>query len=84
MQLEEFRRARLNELASLIQNTFRAWSARSTFQRRRLAQILIANAWRRYKVRSGYVYVSKYFTCFYWFAQRHAHIHNIKLRMQVL
>lgn len=50
--MEEFRRVRLNELASLIQNTFRAWSARSTFQRRRLAQIQIANAWRRYKVQS--------------------------------
>lgn len=50
MQLEEFRRIRLDELATLIQKTYRAWAARWLFLKRKQAQIQIATAWRRYKV----------------------------------
>lgn len=62
MQLEDFRRIRLNDLATLIQKTFRGWSTRWLFFKRRQAQIKIATAWRRYKVR-----ISIFFTtqCFY-------------------
>ena len=49
-QLEEFRRIRLDQLAILIQTAFRAWWARYTYTRKRLAQIRIATVWRRYKV----------------------------------
>jgi len=51
-QLEEFRRIRLDQLAILIQTAFRAWWARYTYTRKRLAQIRIATAWRRYKERA--------------------------------
>lgn len=50
MQLEDFRRIRLDELATLIQKTYRAWAARWLFLKRKQAQIQIATAWRRYKV----------------------------------
>lgn len=49
MQLEDFRRIRLNDLATLIQKTFRGWATRWLFFKRRQAQIKIAAAWRRYK-----------------------------------
>lgn len=50
MQLEEFRRERLHQLATLIQKTFRAWSARRLYLRRRQSALRIIIAWRRYKV----------------------------------
>ena len=50
MQLEEYRRLRLDQLATLIQKTYRSWAARNLFLRQKEAQIKIATAWRRYKV----------------------------------
>lgn len=52
-QLEDFRQMRVDELAVLIQKTFRAWSTAVHFIRMKDAQVKIANAWRRYKVRCG-------------------------------
>nr|CAH0099998.1 unnamed protein product [Daphnia galeata] len=55
MQLEDFRRIRLDDLATLIQKTFRAWATRWLFLKRRQSQIKIATAWRRYKARREYL-----------------------------
>ena len=50
MQLEELRRKRLDELAGLIQKTFRGWSARRFYLRQRACAIRIVRAWKQYKV----------------------------------
>ncbi len=49
--LEELRQNRIEELATLIQKTFRCWRARRGYERVRRAQSVIALAWRHYKVR---------------------------------
>lgn len=50
-ELEEYRRQRLNDIATIIQSIWRKFSARKKFLRMRRSQIIIATAWRIYKVR---------------------------------
>ena len=56
-QLEDLRHLRMEELAIQIQTAFRSWAMRMHFLRMRDAQVKIANAWRRYKVHTGVVFV---------------------------
>ncbi|GAB6030643.1 hypothetical protein CHUAL_007499 [Chamberlinius hualienensis] len=48
--LEEFRRLRLDELACLIQKTFRGWKQRKLFLKMKRSQQIIAAYWRGYKL----------------------------------
>lgn len=50
-ELEELRRSRLDELALLIQTAFRCYSNRKRFLVMRRSQIVIARAWRTWRVR---------------------------------
>ncbi|XP_065207437.1 unconventional myosin-Ia [Planococcus citri] len=50
-ELEEFRRQRLNDIAVILQSTWRKFSLRRRFQKLRRSQIIIANAWKKYKKR---------------------------------
>lgn len=50
-ELEEYRRQRLNDIATIIQSIWRKFSARKKFLRMRRSQIIIATAWRIYKKR---------------------------------
>lgn len=49
-ELEEFRRLRLDDLACLIQKTYRCYSKRKYFVKLRTSQIIIASAWRTWRV----------------------------------
>uniref|UniRef100_A0A1B0CDW7 Putative myosin head n=1 Tax=Lutzomyia longipalpis TaxID=7200 RepID=A0A1B0CDW7_LUTLO len=53
-EMEEFRRMRLAELATLIQKTFRGSRERRQFLRLRRSQIAIAKAWRKWRSREEY------------------------------
>ncbi|KAI8119708.1 Unconventional myosin-Ib [Lucilia cuprina] len=53
-ELEQFRRARMNELAVLIQTTFRMYKERRLFLRMRESQIVISSAWRTWRAREEY------------------------------
>uniref|UniRef100_A0A1B6FW06 Myosin motor domain-containing protein n=1 Tax=Cuerna arida TaxID=1464854 RepID=A0A1B6FW06_9HEMI len=48
-ELEEFRRERLEDLATLIQKIWRGYRQRKDFLRRRRSQIIIAAAWRSWR-----------------------------------
>ena len=49
-ELEEYRRERLDELATLIQKTWRGWRQHRLFEAMRKSQIIIASNWRTWKV----------------------------------
>lgn len=49
-ELEELRRTRLHDLATSIQKTFRGHATRKRFLRLRNSQIVIASAWRTWRV----------------------------------
>lgn len=49
-ELEGFRRARLNDLACLVQTVWRGWTQRRQFVRLRGSQLVIASAWRTWRV----------------------------------
>lgn len=49
-ELEGFRRARLHDLACLVQTTWRGWTKRRHFVRLRCSQLVIASAWRTWRV----------------------------------
>ncbi|GLH07217.1 Unconventional myosin IC [Gryllus bimaculatus] len=53
-ELEEFRRARLEDLAALIQKTWRGHWQRTRFLKMRRAQTVIASAWRSWRAREEY------------------------------
>ena len=53
MQLEDLRRARLDQLAALIQSTYRGYAARKLYLRRKECAIRILRAWRFFKVFSN-------------------------------
>ncbi|XP_075231362.1 myosin 95E [Lycorma delicatula] len=48
-ELEEFRRERLEDLATLLQKTWRGYRQRKDFLKRRRSQIIIAAAWRSWR-----------------------------------
>lgn len=48
--MEEFRRCRLQDLAILIQKKFRSYSKRKHYLRLKQSQIIIARAWRTWRV----------------------------------
>lgn len=50
-ELEECRKKRLDYLATLIQKTFRCYSARKHFLAMIESQIIISSAWRTWRVR---------------------------------
>lgn len=49
-ELEEYRRERLEDLAVLVQKTYRGWRQRQLYRTMRAAQITIATTWRSWKV----------------------------------
>lgn len=49
-ELEQFRRVRLNDLATLLQKTFRCYRHRKQFLKMRHSQLVIGQAWRNWKV----------------------------------
>ncbi|XP_030370205.1 unconventional myosin-Ia isoform X2 [Scaptodrosophila lebanonensis] len=53
-ELEQFRCARINDLAVLIQKMFRMYNARKRYQRMRHSQMVISSAWRTWRAREEY------------------------------
>ena len=51
-QLEEWRKERLDELATLIQKIWRGWRARQNWTKLRESQIVICTYWKRWKDKS--------------------------------
>ena len=51
-QLEEWRKDRLDELATLIQKIWRGWRARQNWMKLRESQIVICTYWKRWKDKS--------------------------------
>lgn len=51
-QLEEWRKDRLDELATLIQKIWRGWRARQNWTKLRESQIVICTYWKRWKDKS--------------------------------
>ena len=49
-ELDEFRKVRLNELAILIQKTYRCYTKRKRFLTLRHSQLIIASYWRTWRV----------------------------------
>lgn len=49
-ELEEFRKSRLDDLATLIQTQFRSYSKRKYFLKMKKSQIIISSAWRTWRV----------------------------------
>lgn len=49
-ELEDFRRSRLHDLALLIQKNWRGYRERTRYQKLRRSQMIIASAWRSWKV----------------------------------
>ncbi|CAM1324369.1 MYO1A (predicted) [Pycnogonum litorale] len=54
-ELEEFRNARLDDLATLIQKTFRGWKQRNEFMRIKWGQIIIAKYSRAWLARRNFL-----------------------------
>ena len=52
-ELEDFRRVRLHDLALLIQKSWRGFRQRRRFQKLRRCQLVIASAWRSWRVSNG-------------------------------
>ncbi|BES95755.1 Myosin tail [Nesidiocoris tenuis] len=48
-ELEEFRRERLEDLATMMQRTWRGYNARRVYLKMRHSQIIIASAWRSWR-----------------------------------
>ncbi|EAT34876.1 AAEL012922-PA [Aedes aegypti] len=59
-ELDEFRKVRLNELAILIQKTYRSYTKRKHFLALRRSQFVIANYWRSWRVK---IYFKKRLKC---------------------
>ncbi|KAG8231561.1 hypothetical protein J437_LFUL011739 [Ladona fulva] len=53
-ELEEFRRERLEDLATLLQKVWRGWRRRRQFLLMKKSQIIIASAWRSWRAREEY------------------------------
>ncbi|XP_030747768.1 unconventional myosin-Ib [Sitophilus oryzae] len=53
-ELEDFRRARLQDLALLIQKTWRCYKEKKKYQKLRRAQMTIASVWRSWRARELY------------------------------
>ncbi|XP_066902706.1 unconventional myosin-Ib isoform X2 [Halyomorpha halys] len=53
-ELEEFRRERLEDLATLMQKTWRGYRERKVFLKKKESQIIIASAWRSWRAREEY------------------------------
>uniref|UniRef100_A0A1A9X1C4 Myosin motor domain-containing protein n=1 Tax=Glossina brevipalpis TaxID=37001 RepID=A0A1A9X1C4_9MUSC len=53
-ELEQFRKGRINDLAILIQKTFRMYRLRKLYLRKRNSQIVISSAWRTWRAREEY------------------------------
>jgi len=51
-QLEEWRKDRLDELATVIQKIYRGWRARQSWNKLRESQIVICTYWKRWKDKS--------------------------------
>ncbi|CAL4123004.1 unnamed protein product, partial [Meganyctiphanes norvegica] len=49
-ELEEYRRERLEDLAILVQKTWRGWHQKLKYKKKRQAQITISSTWRRWKL----------------------------------
>ncbi|XP_071519306.1 unconventional myosin-Ia isoform X2 [Panulirus ornatus] len=52
-ELEEFRRERLEDLAVLVQKTYRGWRQRTRYRVLKAAQITIATSWKSWKLRQA-------------------------------
>lgn len=57
-ELEELRKERLQELAALLQTSFRGYWHRKRFLRMRRSQMIIASAWRTWRVSGPFLFFS--------------------------
>ncbi|XP_060526274.1 unconventional myosin-Ib-like isoform X1 [Cylas formicarius] len=53
-ELEDFRRARVNDLALIIQKTWRGYRQRKQYRKLRHSQMVIASAWRCWRAREEF------------------------------
>ncbi|CAH1188714.1 unnamed protein product [Phyllotreta striolata] len=53
-ELEDFRRARLHDLAMLVQRIWRGYRERKRYRKMKRSQIIIASAWRSWKAREEF------------------------------
>ncbi|KAK3851400.1 hypothetical protein Pcinc_041950 [Petrolisthes cinctipes] len=53
-ELEEYRRERLEDLAVLVQKTYRGWRQKTRYRLMKAAQVTIATTWRSWKAREEY------------------------------
>ncbi|KAF6206264.1 hypothetical protein GE061_017493, partial [Apolygus lucorum] len=53
-ELEEFRRERLEDLATMMQKTWRRYHTRKNYLKMRHSQIIIASAWRSWRAKEEY------------------------------
>ncbi|KAG7165271.1 Unconventional myosin-Ib-like [Homarus americanus] len=53
-ELEEYRRERLEDLAVLVQKTYRGWHHHTRYKQMKAAQITIATYWRSWRAREEY------------------------------
>uniref|UniRef100_A0A7M4EXH8 Myosin IB n=1 Tax=Crocodylus porosus TaxID=8502 RepID=A0A7M4EXH8_CROPO len=59
-KLEDLRKQRLEDLATLIQKIYRGWKCRTHFLLMKKSQIVIASWYRRYKIKSSAIVVQSY------------------------
>uniref|UniRef100_A0A8C8S7L4 Myosin IB n=1 Tax=Pelusios castaneus TaxID=367368 RepID=A0A8C8S7L4_9SAUR len=59
-KLEDLRKQRLEDLATLIQKIYRGWKYRTRFLLMKKSQIVIASWYRRYKIKSSSIVVQSY------------------------
>uniref|UniRef100_A0A8B9PH27 Myosin IB n=1 Tax=Apteryx owenii TaxID=8824 RepID=A0A8B9PH27_APTOW len=59
-KLEDLRKQRLEDLATLIQKIYRGWKCRTRFLLMKKSQIVIASWYRRYKIKSSAIIVQSY------------------------
>jgi myosin-1 len=70
-ELEDFRRVRLHDLALLIQKSWRGFRQRRRYRKLRHCQMVIASAWRSWRVRLVYIQV------FLYNKKKKNHLHNL-------
>uniref|UniRef100_A0A8C0B827 Myosin IB n=1 Tax=Buteo japonicus TaxID=224669 RepID=A0A8C0B827_9AVES len=59
-KLEDLRKQRLEDLATLIEKIYRGWKCRTRFLLMKKSQIVIASWYRRYKIKSSAIIVQSY------------------------
>ena len=57
--LEELRRSRISDLATLIQKTFRGYLTRQKWTKLKDSQVVISNFWKRWKDKSNVIEIKQ-------------------------